>query len=389
MKDFNKLRLKHHGDKEKLWEILQEECRFKTAKKLPETLKNPDFVFPSLAVAEMATSDAVADVHVSMITEGESVLDMTCGLGIDAFHLARKASTVTTVEIDHESFEAALHNSATAANGNVTVVEADSIKWLEKNNKKFDVIFIDPARRDSVGRHFALKDCQPDVTAALPLLLSRCKRLIIKCSPMLSIDAAAKELGVDCDVTIIGTAKECKEVVFILPGSLSESDEPEQNGNKTNTHTRTIKSVTIGHPDFEYTSAADREAELEFANPQPGGYLYEPYPSVMKGGGYRALAQRFGIGKPHPNTHLYYSPTVIENFPGERFRIADIIPSSKQAYRDFAKQYPKINVATRNFPLSAPELVKKLRVKEGGENMVFGTTVTNGDKVLVVTDMGV
>ena len=109
----------------------------------------------------------------------------------------------------------------------------------------------------------------------------------------------------------------------------------------------------------------------------------------MKGGGYRALAQRFGIGKLHPNTHLYYSPTVIENFPGERFRIADIIPSSKQAYRDFAKQYPKINVATRNFPLSAPELVKKLRVKEGGENMVFGTTVTNGDKVLVVTDMGV
>ena len=70
-------------------------------------------------------------------------------------------------------------------------------------------------------------------------------------------------------------------------------------------------------------------------------------------------------------------------------REKNLIPSSKQTYKDFAKKYPKINVATRNFPLSAPELVKKLKVKEGGDKMVFGVTVSDGDKLLIVTDMGV
>ena len=128
MNDFNKLRLKYHGCPEKLWEILQEECRYKTAKKLPETLKNPDFIFPSLAVAEMATSDAVAKVHANMINDGDTVLDMTCGLGIDSFHLASKAGNVTAIEIDPESYRAAIHNAKALNLNNITLYYGDVVE---------------------------------------------------------------------------------------------------------------------------------------------------------------------------------------------------------------------------------------------------------------------
>ncbi|WP_304589755.1 hypothetical protein [uncultured Duncaniella sp.] len=47
-----------------------------------------------------------------------------------------------------------------------------------------------------------------------------------------------------------------------------------------------------------------------------------------------------------------------------------------------------MNVATRNFPLSAPQLAAKLKIKEGGDRMIFGTTVPDGSRLLIVTKMG-
>lgn len=131
--DFNRLRLKYHGDPEKMDEILQRECRYKTASKLPETLTCAAFRFPSLAVAEMATSDAVAAIHAAMIPEGSQVLDMTCGLGIDSFRFARKAARVTAVELDHAAYTAACHNAAALGLSNVRVIKGDSIAWLAEN----------------------------------------------------------------------------------------------------------------------------------------------------------------------------------------------------------------------------------------------------------------
>lgn len=369
--DFNKLRLKYHGSPDKMWEILQSECRYKTASKLSETLKNPKFTFPSLSVAEMATSDAVADIHTRIISPGASVLDMTCGLGIDTFHLARKAASVVTIELNHESYLTAAKNRKVLGLNNVTVIEGDSVKWLTDNENHFDVIFIDPARRDSAGRHFLLKDCTPDVTEIIGLLMNRCNALLIKCSPMISMDAAIRELNVDCDIAVIGTKKECKEVLLIAQNHKSTSE-------------RTIKCITIDGEWIEFTLSEEKKACVEYGVPSNGEYLYEPYPSVMKGGCYRILSERYKIKKLNPNTHLYHANYHADNFPGDIFEIEAIIPFSKSEIKRFSSLYPIVNVTTRNFPLSAPELVKKLKVKEGGNKIVFGVTECDSNKVLIV-----
>ena len=87
--DYNALRLKFHGNPEALDQILQQECRAKCVKKLSETISSPLFRFPSLALAEMCTSDEVAEIHAGMVTAECTVLDMTAGLVIDSIHFSQ------------------------------------------------------------------------------------------------------------------------------------------------------------------------------------------------------------------------------------------------------------------------------------------------------------
>ena len=370
--DFNKLRLKHAGNPVKIDEILQMECRHKTARKLQETLRCDTFRFPSLAIAEMATSDAVAAEHCRLVNPRATILDMTCGLGIDAFAFARMGCEVTAVDLDPAAAREAGHNAGALGLENVTVVNADSVRWLiENDDRHFDTIFIDPARRDNAGRHFALADCSPDVTAVIELLTSRCRQLIIKSSPMLDIAAVRRELPVAQSTLLIGTRAECKELVTIIPGDGSISCVTLLNDGSRN----------------EFSFLPDQEASATpcFGSPATHGYLYEPYPAVMKSGAVKLLSTRFNTLKLHPNTHLYFSPRPITGFPGEEFCIEAIIPFDKKGIKSIASLYPMINVCTRNFPMSAPDLARRLKIKDGGTLKLFGTTVNDNKRVMIIS----
>ncbi len=380
--DYNALRLKHQADPEKLDEILQEECREKCAQKLHDTLRCESFLFPSLALAEMATSDDVAEIHAHLIEPGTTLLDMTSGLGIDTFHFAARGVNVTAIESDPVAFDKICHNIDALSLSNCRIANADSMKWLRESDESFDTIYIDPARRDSRGRHFSLAECQPDVEANLQLLLSRCSKLIIKTTPMADITELCRRLGRVISVKVIGTVKECKELVIICAG-LSDTDYSQD-------APYNIESITVGHPSFSYLPAENRAGSIILSSGiTPGEILYEPYPSVMKGGGFAALSQRFNLPRLHPNTTLFIGPEDwrIADFPGEQFEIEEVIPFNKKSVKDFRARYPKINVAVRNFPLSAPELAKKLKVSEGGDKRLFGVTATGDTKLLLVTSM--
>lgn len=378
MADYNALRLKHHGDAAKLDEILQMECRDKCARKLPLALESQAFRFPSTAVAEMATAESVAEVHASLIDPGQRVLDMTFGLGIDTFAFARRGAHVTACELDLSTYETGRHNAAALfPNADIKLYHADSTAFLAETADTFDAIFVDPARRDRTGRHFALRDCAPDITACLPMLLARCKRLIVKASPMIDIAAAKAELGVtDMRVSIVGTVRECKEVLLEIPGDLADTPLPDE-----------TRCITVGHGEWRFNPSETLPPKVSPEMPEPGCCLLEPYPALMKAGASRSLGILPGIHAFHPNTHLFWSGAPLPDFPGETFIIERILPFGKQAVKTIAADYPKINVAVRNFPLTAPELVKKLKIREGGTLRLFGLTHTPSDKYLIIASI--
>lgn len=363
--DFNALRLKYHGDPAKMDEILQAECRHKCARKLGRTLLNDRFRFPSSALAEMATAEPVADFHARVAEGAATILDMTLGLGIDAFAMARTGASVTGVELDSHAAETARENARVLGLDNVEIINADSVAWLEASDRHFDLVFIDPARRDGTGRHFALADCLPDVTAILPLMLSRASRVMIKCSPMLDISRLRAETSPTADVIAAGTRRECKELLVIVPGSGRTS------------------AVTVGDEGEIAGTPGDKPALPAF--PSTGAYLLEPFPAVMKAGASLLLDERFGNCRIAPSTHLYCSVNVPGGFPGEAFRIIEVHDFNKRSISDIGRRYRMLNVATRNFPLTAPQLVKKLGVKEGGDFRLFGITAADNRKILIIT----
>ena len=64
----------------------------------------------------------------------------------------------------------------------------------------------------------------------------------------------------------------------------------------------------------------------------------------------------------------------------------EVLPYASRVLKRFAKQYPAINVATRNFGMSADALRNKLGVRDGGPLRLYGITNSKGEKMLVVVE---
>lgn len=380
--DTTKLRLKLHGaDNIEAYDsaITQIECRKKCALKLADTLSAAkNFFFPSEISAEMSTSDVIARIHASLVPSGSKVVDLTSGLGIDIFTLARKASKAIAVEIDRTTCEAIRYNARALNLDNIEIINSDCEEFLRqmKNGEKYDIAFIDPARRSQTGaRVFALSDCKPDVTSLLPLIRKHFHTLIVKASPMLDISAFSQALPGCREILIPGTTTECKELVAVV--NLADEDS-----------SFTVKAVTVNRKEiiseFTFTPEQEKAAAVSYALPTAGEFLYEPYPAVMKSGGMRSLASVFNLQKLHPNTHLFTSTSLCPAFPGDVFEIIEALPYASKHIKRLATRYPQINVSARNFKLSASELTRKLGVKTGGELRIFGCLNYMDERMLLI-----
>ena len=131
---------------------------------------------------------------------------------------------------------------------------------------------------------------------------------------------------------------------------------------------------------FDFTEEEEQNAIPKFDS-QVGKYLYEPNAAILKAGAFKSLATHFGLNKLHPHTHLYTSDSLIKEFPGRIFRVQNIY-SYKDA-KTALKTIRKANVTVRNFPQSADELKKSLKLGDGGDVYIFGTTLDNGQKVII------
>lgn len=375
--DTARLLLRYHGLDGIKQAVTQIECRRRCAGKIPTFLLNEAFMFPHALSAEQCTSERLAAYHASLMKKGGVVLDMTAGLGIDAMSIASAGCSVTAIERNPAAATALLHNAKVMGLDNIQVVNDDSIDWLVKRpDSQFDCIFIDPARRDiHGGRVRALADCEPDICRLLPTLLAVSDMVMIKASPMLDLDRTVTELnsavrtGSVKEILAVGTETECKEVLATVTR--------ESNFTEEGAVTILKDGTTV------VTKASSGVPRLLEGDPQPGMWLYEPYPSVMK------LMNRFvpandSFQKLDRDTNLYMSEKLSGEFPGIAMKIELVEDFNDRNMRKIGKECVAANVATRNFIISAPELVKRLRIKEGGKKRIYGTRI-NGRLKLIQT----
>lgn len=342
--------------------------------KIPLFYSTDNILFPIQLSLEQSSSESTAK-YKSELCEGELLIDLTGGFGIDCSFMSRRFKRAFYVERNKELSEIAAHNFQILQQPHIQVFNTETEEFLAQNSEKADWIYIDPARRSSSGKKVVLlSDCEPDVAQLYPLLLSQSQRVMIKLSPMMDISAAVKELPTTSEIHILSVENECKEVLLIL-------DQDKQ----TSQQIKTINILKDGQVNsFSFKSTEESGAIASYTN-ELADYLYEPDSSVLKSGAFKLISQQLNINKLHINSHLYTSSQLLIDFPGRTFRVQKVWEYSKQTCKEISSQLPKANISTRNFPLSVDELKKKLKMKDGGDIYLFATTLNNNQKILIET----
>lgn len=186
----------------------------RAASKLP-TYAAAQCILPPLAF-ERASSEACA-AHKRI--EGDTVLDLTCGLGVDALFLSRRFRRVVTLERSEMLSRIAAENFRRLGAANIEVVNTSAEEYLQRAGLRFDWIFADPDRRSADGRkQVRLEACSPDIPALMPLIERASGRLCLKNSPLFDVDEALR-LFPDSRVEVVSLGDECKEVLVYADGT--------------------------------------------------------------------------------------------------------------------------------------------------------------------------
>lgn len=165
-------------------------------------------IIPPRAFEQCSSEECAERKHIS----GGSVLDLTCGLGIDAMALSGRFERVVAIERDEVLAEVVRYNMSLLGIKNVEVVTASSEEYVATTTEHFDWVFADPDRRASDGRKMVcLEDCSPDMLKLMPLLRGRARRVAMKLSPLFDCDEAFR-LCSPAEVEVVSVGGECKEV---------------------------------------------------------------------------------------------------------------------------------------------------------------------------------
>ena len=404
-------------------------------KKIPRWAAIDDVVYPPHLSMEQCSSEQTALYKASMV-EGETLVDLTGGFGVDFSFMSCGFKKSIYVERQKHLCEIADSNFGVLKLTGANVVCGDGVEYLETLDH-VSWIYLDPARRNEHGgKTYAISDCMPDVTEIKDLLLAKADKVMVKLSPMLDWRKAVADLG-NCvsEVHIVSVDNECKELLLIMQREAAElkvvcvnNDEEFVFGSSDNTfrssgvkewrsdaslrsvdNTQGVQEFRSFSPPLNNTSGVQTYAWQ--ANPHPSSlishltevsqspslreglgvgslstapYLYEPNASIMKAGCFAELERAFGARQVERNSHLFVSEHFIEDFPGRKFRVEKVTTLNKKDIKNALDGIVKAKITVRNFPMSVEQLRKRLKIKEGGSDYIFATTLMDKSHVLLL-----
>lgn len=365
--DINRLALQRnrYPDVDIDFALQQIEGRQRTKEKLPTLYNIENWHYPKRLSIEQCSSEETARYKATLV-QGDTLVDLTGGFGIDTFFLSEHFAHTDYVERHEELCSIARHNFTLLGRA-ISVHNTTGEEFLATMSKA-DCIYIDPARRSATGgKVFKLEDCEPDIGIIYETVRAKCDTLLLKLSPMLDISAALHSLPQATEVHVIGVKGEVKEILIHCDFRNVQDAPP--------VHIRTINIRPKGFQRFDFTPTQEREEECEYAN-QIATYLYEPNLCILKAGAFKSIGKHYQLQKLAQNTHLYTSDRLIHNFPGRIFHILSL-PDKKELH---GKAF---NVITRNHPQSTDILRCQLKIKEGGNSYLIGTRIADKPMLLL------
>lgn len=349
--------------------------------------------------------------------------DLTGGFGIDFSYMARGFKHATYVERMPHLCDIARHNFPLLGLEHANIVNGDAASVVDTSDSSGSsdssdsgnskgVIFLDPARRDDVGRKvFALEDCTPNLIELQDALLSHADLVMVKLSPMLDITQALRSVKCVSEVHVVSVQGECKEVLLVMkpnssPESPSNSPDFSQEATCREHCTANGQQPVVYHCVNLGTDEDVLVCTEDEKNATPGlckkvsvgNLLFEPNASILKAGVQDVLYDRYYMRKLHPISNLYIAPEVLiiskltveallhptkQVFPGRTFVIEEVGDFSKAGIKRVLGGLKQANITIRNFPGTVADLRKRFKLKEGGDVYIFVTTLADGSHAIL------
>lgn len=348
-------------------------CIKKAAGKLPE-LSAHRLLYEKTAL-EQASSEYTARLKAKLY-RGDKLIDLTGGLGIDDIFFSGSFREVIYCEQNPVLSEICRHNLNLLGIKNISVHEGDSLEILKTfPDKYFSLIYADPARRDENRRFIGLKNCSPDVVEAMPLMLKKSEKILIKASPAIEIEEIKRQFTNLKEFTVVSVDNECREVLLGFESGINE------------TRDIVIKSQMISSASG--TERTFMGSDVSRSEKSVAGevlhWFYEPDSAIIKSRLTAKLAEELSLKFLNNSIDFLTSSELRPDFPGRIFEVKKVLPYKLREITHYLKSegISSANVSRRDFP-DAPEKIRKLlKLKDGGMDYLFFTKDTSSRPIAI------
>lgn len=331
-------------------------ARQKSREKLPSWHDNFDLIYPPSISVEQASSEFAARYKARIIENYKKAADLTGGFGIDSIAFAEQADKLFYVEANKNLFEIFSNNSKILELDKIIAKNSTAEDFLKNTDEKFDLIYLDPDRRSQGKRLILLEDYSPNVVELQDKLFERTNSILLKVSPMMDISRIERSLRFIKEIHVFSHKNECKELIVLLE--------------KGYTGDVAYKAAIHQDEDTRVIEFYSERLKIEDFSTD-GKFLYEADAAIMKLAFWEHIALEYSIKKIAPNSHLYVSEGLRENFPGYVYKIEKKLSNDKKELKK--ESGGKANIKCRNFPYSPEEIKKRTGIKDGGDNYLFFT----------------
>lgn len=332
--------------------------------KFPFLFANEKIIYPPSLNLEQASSYPTAS-YKSQFFQGKNLVDLTAGMGIDAYAFAQSFAQVTALERDQNLVEISSHNYQQLEQNNLTYFHTDFETFLKQHkNQRWDMIYLDPARRKNAQKKFLLEDLEPNILEWMDVFFQHADRILIKLSPLFDLKLALEKIPQIHAIHLVAVKNEMKELLLYCENSVPQFPKI------------FAANLATNQPIFEFNFAEEENAEIAYADIEK--YLYEPNAALMKAGAFKRIAQVYSLKKLHPNTHLYTSNESLADFPGKVYAVKEVVKDLKKKLQNQA-----FHVVSKNHPLEVAAIRKKYKIKESEDFSLFFTQSIAGKIVLI------
>jgi SAM-dependent methyltransferase len=299
---------------------------------------------------EQASAWAVAEYRARRYAPFGTLLDLGCSIGGDTIALAQVAPTIG---VDRDALRLALARANLTALGladRITLLQADLANPLPFRLPRHTAVFFDPARRSQGRRVYSVRNYRPALSV-LKDWLAHTPAIGVKISPGVDLRELAEY---PAEVEFITLDGELKEAVLWF-GPLE---------------TVPRRATILPGPHSLVPAPVEGLALRE-----PGAFIYEPDPSVLRAGLVQVLGASLGADQLDEDiaylTADEYRPTPF----ARAWAVEGWFPFGLKKLRAFLRQrnVGRLTVKKRGSPLQPEALIRELRLSGDAERVVFLT----------------